>query len=96
MDIATKYTLWKARNPHVIKLFRQLAYKLKQNGATRLSGKHIAEVMRMEHAFGVSGSVYKIDNNFISFLVSDLIADEPSFGLLFVRKKKRDLQQEIF
>lgn len=91
-SLQAAYEVWRRQNPHIYAAFKRSALALKTAGRKRYGAKAIAEHMRYHQAMQSQGDPWKINNNFVSRMARELLAEMPEEfeGFLELRKLQRD------
>ncbi len=85
-----RYRAWRqtGQGRKVWEEFVRRAYRVLDRRA-RFGGKAICEAIRWDWTIEKGRADFKINNSFVSMMVDDLIAEDPRFGAMFERRRRR-------
>lgn len=89
LPIGERYAAWIALNEWVLDAFERLADEAVAEGATRIGGQHLVEILRWRYRATTRGDTFKLNNSFTPRLVRDLVDRRPDLEGLFETRRLR-------
>lgn len=85
--LTERYEAWREANPWVLTALAEVALDELRHGATRLSIKHLVEVVRHHHIRATRGDSFRINNSYSSRIARDLMARNRDLDGMFETRK---------